>query len=162
MVIAFDDSAQTLAPFTSDQRVLKNVIDGIEPTDRRSKLEAAYQLADAQAAFTTSDSAVGGEAFRRAPDVYLYSDGRVLDGDKVSVQGNLHYEQLGTATAGNIAVVAMSAKRDYQQPTQVQVFARLANFGPEPVNDVQVQLSVNGKVRSSGTRESVAGTVHGR
>jgi hypothetical protein len=150
MVIAFDDSAQTLAPFTSDQRVLKNVIDGIEPTDRRSKLEAAYQLADAQAAFTTSDSWVGGEAFRAAPDVYLYSDGRVLDGDKVSVQGNLHYEQLGTATAGNIAVVAMSAKRDYQQPTQVQVFARLANFGPEPINDVQVQLSVNGKVRSSG------------
>jgi Aerotolerance regulator N-terminal/von Willebrand factor type A domain len=146
MVIAFDDSAQTLAPFTSDQRVLKNVIDSIQPTDRRSKLESAYQLANAQAAFTAGDS----QSFRAAPDVYLYSDGRVLDGDKVSVQGNLHYQQLGSPTTGNIAVVAMSAKRDYQQPTQVQVFARLANFGPEPVTDVQVQLSVDGKVRSSG------------
>jgi hypothetical protein len=150
MVIAFDDSAQTLAPFTSDQRVLDNAIDSVEPTDRRTKLEAAYQLANAQAAFTTSDSAVGGEKYRAAPDVYLFSDGRVLDGDKVSLQSNLHYEQLGTPTAGNIAIVAMSAKRDYQQPTQVQVFARLANFGPEPINDVQVQLSVDGKVRSSG------------
>jgi hypothetical protein len=146
MVIAFDDSAQTLTPFTSDLRVLRDVIDGIEPTDRRSKLEAAYQLADAQAAFTAGDS----RAFRAAPDVYLYSDGRVLDGDKVSVQGNLHYQQMGTATAGNIAIVAMSAKRDYQQPTEVQVFARLANFGPDPVNDAQVQLSVDGKIRSSG------------
>ncbi|MGD0140017.1 MAG: VWA domain-containing protein [Tepidisphaeraceae bacterium] len=147
MVIAFDDWAETLTPFTSDPRVLKNVIDSIQPTDRRSKLAAAYQLADAQAAFSAGDS----QAFRGAPDVYLFSDGRVLDGDKVSVQGNLHYERIGTETAGNIAVVAMSAKRDYQQPTEVQVFARLANFGPEPVNDVQVQLSVDGKVRSSGS-----------
>ncbi|MGA2442491.1 MAG: VWA domain-containing protein, partial [Tepidisphaeraceae bacterium] len=138
MVIAFDDWAETLTSFTSDTRVLKNVIDSIQPTDRRSKLQAAYQLADAQAAFSAGDS----QAFRGAPDVYLFSDGRVLDGDKVSVQGNLHYERIGTETAGNIAVVAMSAKRDYQQPTEVQVFARLANFGPEPVNDVQVQLSV--------------------
>jgi hypothetical protein len=150
MVIAFDDSAQTLSPFTSDQRVLENVIDAIEPTDRRSRLEAAYQLADAQAAFTAGGATDSG-AVREAPDVYLFSDGRVLDGEKVSVQGNLHYHQLGTPAAGNIAIVAMSAKRDYQTPTQVQVFARLANFGPNPVNDVQVQLSVDGKVRSSGS-----------
>ncbi|HEX4056187.1 MAG TPA: VWA domain-containing protein [Tepidisphaeraceae bacterium] len=146
MVIAFDDSAETLAPFTTDVRLLRNVIDSIQPTDRRTKLEAAYQLADAQAAFTAGDS----QAYRRAPDVYLFSDGRILDGDKVSVQGNLHYEQVGTATAGNIAIVALNARRDYQEPTQVQVFARLANFGPDPVTDVQVQLRVDGRVRSSG------------
>jgi hypothetical protein len=146
MVIAFDDSAETLAPFTTDVRLLRNIIDSIQPTDRRSKLEAAYQLADAQAAFTAGDS----QAFRQAPDVYLFSDGRMLDSDKASVQGNLHYEQVGTPTAGNIAIVSLSAKRDYQQPTEVQVFARLANFGPDPVNDVQVQLSVDGRVRSSG------------
>lgn len=146
MVIAFDDSAETLAPFTTDVRLLRNVIDSIQPTDRRSKLEAAYQLADAQAAFTAGDS----QAFRQAPDVYLFSDGRMLDSDKATVQGNLHYEQVGTPTAGNIAIVSLSARRDYQQPTNVQVFARLANFGPEPVNDAQVQLSVDGRVRSSG------------
>ncbi len=153
MLIAFDDSAQTLVPFTSDKRVLKNAIDSIEPTDRRTKLEAAYQLANAQAAFTTIDGPANSTSsqFREAPDVYLYSDGRVLDAEKASLQGNLHYQKIGTDTAGNIAVVAMSAKRDYQQPTQVQVFARLANFGPDPVSDVQVQLSVNGKVQSSGT-----------
>ncbi|MGD0542276.1 MAG: VWA domain-containing protein, partial [Tepidisphaeraceae bacterium] len=114
MVIAFDDSAETLAPFTTDVRLLRNVIDSIQPTDRRSKLEAGYQLADAQAAFTAGDS----QAFRQAPDVYLFSDGRMLDGDKAAVQGNLHYEQIGTATAGNVAIVALSAKRDYQQPTE--------------------------------------------
>jgi hypothetical protein len=150
MVIAFDDSAETVCAFTSDVRALQNSIDSVQQTDRKSKLEAAYQLADAQAAFSVGDAHGAGD-FRAAPDVYLFSDGRILDGDRVSVQGNLHYEQLGKETTGNIAVVAMSAKRDYQQPTNVQVFARLANFGPDPVNDVQVQLSVDGKVRSSGS-----------
>ncbi len=56
MVIAFDDSAETLAPFTTDVRLLRNVIDSIQPTDRRTKLEAAYQLADAQAAFSAGNS----------------------------------------------------------------------------------------------------------
>ncbi|MGD1277968.1 MAG: VWA domain-containing protein [Tepidisphaeraceae bacterium] len=144
MVIAFDDSAQTIVPFTSDQRALDNAIDSIDPTDHPTKLDAAYRLADAQAAFTSGYNPRN----RQAPDVYLFSDGRALDADKTSVQGILHFEQIGTATAGNIAIVAMNAKRDYVEPTRVQVFARLANFGPQPVSDVQVQLSVDARVRS--------------
>src|SRR5580704_10832304 len=42
MVIVFDDSAQTLTPFTTDIRTLDNVIDSIQPTDRRTKFESAY------------------------------------------------------------------------------------------------------------------------
>jgi hypothetical protein len=147
MVIAFDDSAQTVQPFTSDIPALLNAIDSIEPNDRPTKLESAYRLADAQAAFTS-------EFFvrsRQPPDVYLFSDGRAQDADKATVDGVLHYEQIGTSTAANIAIVAMNAKRDYQIPTHVQVFARLANFGPDPVNGVQVQLSVDGMVRSVAT-----------
>ena len=41
----------------------------------------------------------------------------------------------------------MNAKRVYERPTEVQVFARLANFGPEPVN-ADVELSIDGRVRS--------------
>jgi hypothetical protein len=144
MVIAFDDSAQTIQPFTSDPRALNDAIDSITPTDRFSRLESAYRLSDAQAAFTSGES----HRNRQPPDVYLFSDGRMLDADKTSLQGNLHYEQIGTETAGNIAIVAMNAKRDYQEPTHVQVFARLADFGPDPVKSVQVQLSVDGRVRS--------------
>ena len=35
----------------------------------------------------------------------------------------------------------MNAKRNYEHPTEVQVFARLANFGPDPV-DADVNLSI--------------------
>jgi hypothetical protein len=144
MVIEFDDTAQTLQPFTSDIPALLNAIDSIQPTDRLTDLEPAYRLANAQAAFTSGYSARN----RQAPDVYLFSDGRAQDGDKASIDGILHFEQIGTRAAKNIAIVAMNAKRDYQEPTHVQVFARLANFGPDPVEAVPVQLSVDGMVRS--------------
>ncbi len=147
MVIAFDDTAQTIQPFTSDIPALLNGIDSIQPTDRLTDLEPAYRLANAQAAFTSGYSARN----RVPPDVYLFSDGRAHDADKASVDGILHFEQIGSDTAHNIAIVAMNAKRDYQQPTHVQVFARLANYGPDPVDGVQVQLSVDGMVRSIAT-----------
>ncbi|MDP9173581.1 MAG: VWA domain-containing protein [Planctomycetota bacterium] len=148
MIIAFDDSAQTVQPFTSDARVLNNAIDSITPTDRKTRLESAYRLADAQAAFTAAEAA--GQT-RQAPDIYLFSDGRAEDSDKVSVEGILHFEQIGSPGAQNIAIVAMNARRNYEAPTEVQVFARLANYGPDPVTDVQVQMSVDGHVRSAGS-----------
>src|SRR5438270_173030 len=42
------------------------------------------------------------------------------------------------------------AKRNYERPTEVQVFARLANFGPEPVT-TDVQLTVDGQIRGAAT-----------
>jgi hypothetical protein len=147
MVIAFDDTAEIVQGFSSDSRTLDSAIDSIQPTDRYSRLQAAYRLADAQAMFNAGYS----PRSREAPDVYLFSDGRMLDADKTSIQGNLHYEQIGNPKTGNIAIVAMNARRDYQEPTHVQVFARLANFGPDPVNNVQVEMSVDGHVRSVGS-----------
>src|SRR5206468_3098220 len=47
----------------------------------------------------------------------------------------------GSATADNIALVSLSAKRNYERPTEVQVFARLANYGPK-VAKSEVTLSV--------------------
>ena len=41
----------------------------------------------------------------------------------------------------------MSAKRNYERPTEVQIFARLANFGPQPIAP-DVQLTVDGRVRT--------------
>lgn len=148
MVIAFDQTAEIIQAFTGDGRVLDNAIDTIEPTDRRTKLDQAYRMANAQAAFDPNLN----QGNRTTPtDIWLYSDGRAQDADTASVQGTMHYEQIGTDKAGNIAVVAMNAKRNYEQPTQVQVFARLANFGPDPKSDVQVELTVDGEVRSAGS-----------
>ena len=148
MVVAFDTSAETIQSFTSDQVALRNAIKSIQQTDRGTKLQLAYELADASMSFDPQQER------SNAPmaDVYLFSDGRAADAGDVAIKGQLHFERVGTDTAPNIAIVALSAKRNYERPTQVQVFARLQNFGPQPA-EVPVQLSVDGEiVEASGAR----------
>ncbi|MGN6506957.1 MAG: vWA domain-containing protein [Tepidisphaeraceae bacterium] len=148
MVIAFADSAETVQPYTADTAALKQAIDGIRPTDRPTSLKLAYQLADAQAA-------VAGAAGGTAQTVFLFSDGRATDADDASLQSTLAFEPIGKADAGNIAIVAFSAKRNFEQPTQVQVFARLANFGAEPTQ-TDLQLSVSPIDPASGAKDAFA------
>jgi hypothetical protein len=142
-VIAFDDAPEIMQTFTGDTQALRNAIDRIEPTDRRTRLGMAFQLADAQTAFLPANNRPN-----VTPEVYLYSDGRVLDASQLHLQGDLKYQKIGTDTAGNIAIVALDAKRNYDQPVQVQIFARLANFGVKPVNS-EVRLSVDGNIRTA-------------
>jgi len=148
MVIAFDSGAETLQSFTSDQVALKNAIKSIQPTDRATKLRLAYELADASMAFNPDQ--MRSNAIR--PEVYLFSDGRAADANDVGLKGELHFERVGTDTAENVAIVALSAKRNYERPTQVQVFARLQNFGTAPV-ETPVRLRIDGEtVEVSGSQ----------
>jgi hypothetical protein len=140
MVIAFDDKAETVEPFTTDAVALKHAIDGITPTDRKTRLKLAYQLAEAQMNVDPLRLQTGVQ--QEAPDVYVFSDGRVLDAGDLAIRGNVTFRPIGTDQAGNIAIVAMSAKRNYERPTEVQVFARLANYGPTPVKaDVELRVA---------------------
>lgn len=136
-VIAFDETAETLCPLTPDAAKLRNAIDSVTQTDRRSRLKLAYQLAEAQAAFIPEQNRANIK-----PDVFLYSDGRAIDAESLTLRGNLTFAKIGQDKTGNIAIVALSAKRNYENPTEVQVFARLANFGPEPIENADVNLSV--------------------
>jgi hypothetical protein len=83
MVIAFDDKAETVQPFTTDTVALKNAIDSIKPTDRKTRLKLAYQLADAQLAFIPEQNRTNVPP----PDVYVFSDGRVLDSGELNIKG---------------------------------------------------------------------------
>jgi hypothetical protein len=135
-VIAFDDAAVTLCPLSPDTAKLRLAINSVEQTDRRSKLKLAYQLADAQSAFIPEQNRANVR-----PRVFLFSDGRAADAESLTLHGDLKFEPIGSTQTGNIAIVAFSAKRNYENPTEVQIFARLANFGSEPV-DADVNLSV--------------------
>lgn len=140
MVIAFDDDAKTLQPFTSDANLLRTAIDSVGPSDRKSRLRLAYQLAEAQLFFIPEQN----RSNVTPPDVRIFSDGRVLDANELSIKAPVTLERVGDDQTGNIAIVALDAKRNYERPTQVQVFARLANFGPEPVSST-LELTVDGE-----------------
>jgi Mg-chelatase subunit ChlD len=141
MVIAYDDRAEIVQGFTTDSQQLRRAIESVQPTDRQTRLKLAYQLADAHATMRSGASA----EMIKPPEVWVYSDGRVLDGEEISIRSEVRYEKIGSDKTRNVGIVSLSARRNYEKPTEVQVFARLANSGPDPV-EADVQLTVDGRI----------------
>ncbi len=142
MVIAFSDRPRVLSNYTADKGRLRAALERIEPTDGPSKLAGAMALARA---FATG----GGEeetdrpAARRAT-LELFSDGRLADLDEVALPpGRFRYHRIGVGGA-NVAVAGLRARRSYERPAWLHVFAKVVNCGSEPaVCDVQLALGAD-------------------
>lgn len=143
MVVAFDETAVVVCSFTEDKQKLKLAIDSIEPTDRTSSLTQAVSVARAFA------QAPGEETNNRSaealPRLILFSDGRISDiNDVVAGDGEFIYHVIGHSSH-NVAVTAMQARRSYENPLQVQVFATVSNYDSKQVT-TDIAVSINGDV----------------
>jgi hypothetical protein len=145
MVIAFDRHAKVMCNFTSDKRQLMAAVDAIAPSDGASRLGEAVTVARA---FAQAPGVEGAIRTAEAPaQLVLFSDGRIGDLETIVVGSDeLVFHKIGQ-TQDNVAVTVMNARRSYEQPEQVEVFASLANYGAEPVTR-DVQLGINGDVRA--------------
>lgn len=145
MVIAFDQRAGVACSFTSDKRQLAARIDAIEPGDGVSRLGEAVTVARA---FAQSSSAeANGKSGEKPAQLVLFSDGRIADLEGVVVgPDELVFHRIGESQ-DNVGITAMNARRSYEQPQEVEIFASLANFGTEPVTR-DVQLAVGGNVHA--------------
>jgi len=145
MVIAFDRRAGVVCSFTSDKRQLMTRIDAIEPGDGGSRLVEAVTVARAFAQSTGVE--VAGGTSGKSAQLILFSDGRIADLDGVVVAADeLVFHRIGDA-GDNVGITAMSARRSYERPEEVEVFAAIENFGSEPVTR-DVQLSISGNVHA--------------
>jgi hypothetical protein len=145
-VIAFAGGAEVLAPYTDNAAQVRDAIAGIRPTDEASRIGEALELARAFTAVTRPDDP---DARPAAPPVIeLVSDGRIEDlSEQVLREGErLAYRPVGKADATNAGVASVAAARDPDRPDEVQVFARLVNWGIEP-RRTDVALIVDGDVR---------------
>jgi hypothetical protein len=145
MVIAFDSSAKVMCNFTSDKKQLNRAIEAIEPSDGVSALAEAIVVAQAfaQSPGIEADYMSAEEPAR----LVLFSDGQIRDLDQIVVgPDELTFHCMGEAHQ-NVAVIAMQARRSYENPEEVNVFATLANYGVEPIT-CEVQLSINNSVRA--------------
>lgn len=150
MVIAFDNQAKVMCNFTSDKSKLKAAIDAIDPTDTSTSVAGAVTVARA---FAESAGVEANNRSAKAPaQLELFSDGKVTDLDQVVVEsGEINFHCVGKAN-DNLAVVAMQARRSYEKPDEVNVFAALANYGDaEATSNVQLSMMQydQGKVSSS-------------
>jgi hypothetical protein len=144
MVIAFDRHAKVMCNFTADQRQLLAALDAIEPSDGPSRLGEAVTVARAFAQSPgVEDNIRSAEA---AAQLVLFSDGRIQDLDTVvAAPDELVFHRIGEAP-GNVGITAMNARRSYEQPELVEIFASLSNYGAEPVTQ-DVQLAIDGNVK---------------
>ncbi|RMH19021.1 MAG: VWA domain-containing protein [Gammaproteobacteria bacterium] len=133
MIVSFAQHAQVRQTFTNDPALLRNAVRMIEPTDQISLLGPALRLIEPYA--NSSDGNLV---------VYVISDGRIRDQNlNLSLSGaTLKYIPIGqsditssddTDNPGNVGIISFTARRDFDKPEIVQVFAKIANFGHNPI-----------------------------
>jgi hypothetical protein len=149
MVIAFSDRATVVSPFTTNTSDLVDLIQRIEPTDGRTDLREALDLAEAYMAPPTRLS-LGMEATPMSAEapatLVLISDGRIANLDKVVLRsGTMEMIRIGQAR-DNVGITALRTQRNYERPENVNAFLTVRNFGPGPVG-TDVSIYVDGVMR---------------
>lgn len=148
MIIAFGDSAKVMSNFSSDRRQLDAAIDAITPTDGGSRIAEAITVARA---FAQSPGTEANDRSSEAPaKLVLFSDGRIEDVDEITVgEQELVFHSIGR-TGDNIGITAMQARRSYEDPDKVSVFATVDNFYRQD-KKFDIRLSLDGNVKSIRT-----------
>lgn len=131
MIVSFADGARTEEMFTNNRHRLRQRLGEIQPTERSTSLTEALQIASALAnpgrsATDTIDTQV---AEAMPAELHIFSDGRFTE--PPGFLGNLNpvYNPIGTADAANLGVVLFTIGRHETNPSALQAFARIKNFG---------------------------------
>ncbi|MCC6659383.1 MAG: VWA domain-containing protein [Phycisphaerales bacterium] len=145
-LIAFAAEPRIIAGFTRDAGSLRAALRGLDATDQPGDLAAALRLAGAMATAGTTGKDEHPPPFR----VALFSDGDFDPQAPLTLAGGtLRFDRVGpgeadAAAIDNLGLVAIAARRDYDDPGLVRVLARIVNAGPAPIA-VPVALLVDGR-----------------
>jgi hypothetical protein len=168
MVISFSDKARVVSNYTSDRRALLQRIDSIEPSQSRTSLREALQVA---AGLANPSKQIGEGVVATtapvAPKLLIYTDGGFPDVEDFSL-GTLQPEVVvigpppppftpppeaapspeATETrtrpkagnpSDNVAVLALQARVDEEKPDTYELFGRVHNYRDKPV-ETEAQL----------------------
>ncbi|MFV1968108.1 MAG: BatA and WFA domain-containing protein, partial [Pirellulaceae bacterium] len=148
MVISFSDGVPRVEqPFTGIRGLLRQKVNRIGPTSRRTDLSGALRtaagLANPGRTRNVEDAGDVPVADALPATLYIYSDGGFASVSDFSL-GNLDpvYIRIGTDSPQNVGVVAFSADRNPARPGRTQAFARLENSVLAEVS-VDVDLYLN-------------------
>ena len=148
MVIAFAERAEVVVPFTTNLDEAIRRIRALEPTDGRTRIGEALQLAEAYMTQTTLEAAP--ETAEQAPAVVLFSDGAIRGAQDVVLHaGRLTLIPIGT-TRDNVGITSLRIQRNYQQPENLDILLQVQNFGPQAVT-TDVSLYVDGVLQTVQT-----------
>jgi len=180
MVISFGETARVVSNYTGDKRAVLQRIDSIPATQSTTSLREALQVA-AGLANPSKQIGEGVEATSApaTPKLFIYTDGGFADVEGFSL-GNLEPEVVvigppprpysppsnaeapGPAEAraklqnpsDNVAIVALQARVNDEQPDVYQLFGRVHNFRSERV-ETEAQLYRHAADKPGGEGELV-------
>jgi len=161
MLITFSDRPETVQSFTTDRVRLRNSLKRIEVTNHTTDILGALKAADGLANPRRSSDITDVNDFQVADakpaDLLIYSDGGFPTVTEFSL-GNLKTEiiSMGSPIVNNLAITAFSTERNTEQPTEVQAFATISNFGSQSVATTAT-LSMNGEFLDAEAIEIEAG-----
>ncbi len=166
MIISFADKPQVVQEFTSNRRLLRERLAAIEPTAHGTDLAGALELASglANPGRVMREPASEDEPASAEPPpatAYIFSDGRFEDVASTSLD-NLKpfYVPVGSFDAPNLAITAVSTRRNDERPEQLQAFVQVANFTSAP-QQVTVELTLDRDFLDAAAIEVPAGETKG-
>ncbi len=166
MVISFSDRAFVQQSYTQNHPLLKRKINEIQPTQRGSDLNEALIAAAGindpnliSDRLSEADDSSGSELrVDQSPQATLFilTDGAVRELPADFLPGNLapEYRPIGGYNVPeNVGIVAFSVNDQLESDQQIQIFARLENFG---LTDRQVSLELRVNDQLTDARQGVA------
>lgn len=141
MVIAFADRATVIAPFTTNTDDLVAAIRMIEPSEQRTNLREALDLAEAHLSPTrmgVEDTPMSSEPSAK---IVLISDGAIPNLDQLTIRGG-RMELLAIGeTDDNVGITTLRVQRNYERPELLEAFIRVQNFAAREIStDVSVYI----------------------
>jgi len=141
MIVTLGESARIEQPFTSSRRALLDALKRLAAADTRGRLSEGMAIAQAWASQPDPDNPrVIGEPAR----IEVFTDGGLVDLGEVAIgSGPMLVHLVGAGQTSNRSVQSVVAERLPDDPEEVQVFASLVNWSPEPA-EASVQMALNG------------------
>lgn len=143
-VVAFAAEPRALTAMGEDLTLLESAIASIEPSDQPADAAAALALAQALLA-----APAGEEGERVEPGrAILFSDGGLGGAEGLSIAGaTAGFVRVGpeeAAAKANVGIAAMSARRDWEDPSRLRVFLRAQNASSREVA-ASARLTLDGR-----------------
>lgn len=149
-IVAYAADARALTPFTADRAAVREAIRSVEVADQPDNLASALDLVSAAALGDRPDATDESAAPPRTLVVLVSDGGTPAPPDLSLDNADWRFESVGPIPGGppalnNLGIAALSARRDYQDPATVRLFARIVNAGPEALATV-LTLRVDGQI----------------
>lgn len=168
MVVQFAHSAQVLAPWTTDLPTLREAVESITPTDQPANLSGALKLLEpfaltspapqpGTAALAGREPDAAQSPTTAPPEVLIFSSGpppTAFDsppgGEPILTHATTLSTRLirigpaGASPRRNLGIIALSARRENDDPATLRLFARIASAAPQP-EETTLRVSFAGR-----------------